>query len=399
MNCKNCNSPVSSDDRFCPECGVAQPEGELTLQPEETQRDNPAEQAESGKSDMPAQTEEQVETEGEPPEIQALPDTPVPCGNCGAPTTDAAFCNACGSMALPAPAESKEPKMSSKARKTTVIIVAVVGLLVGGFFGGRAIYRLVKYNNAVALMTAESYAEAQEIFESLPEDYKEAAHNAEQCALSIRYNEAAALMAAGNYAEAEVIFQEIRGFRDASAQEQICRKHLIYAEAVDTLAAEDYYDAYALFTSIPGFQDSNDLAQTCLQPLPGTGILYRAEGFYPGSTQLRFRNNNNEYPRVYKVYKEDGTHVLTLFALPEETVYVWVPPGTYRINTGTGDLWFGEQDMFGDDGYYMKLRNSRDESELYQVYANYIITFYFLDEGEGEYQGNPYADILTFDTF
>jgi hypothetical protein len=45
-----------------------------------------------------------------------------------------------------------------------------------------------------------------------------------------------------------------------------------------------------------------------------------------------------------------------------------IAPGYYRVTYGSGPYWYGEEEMFGDDGYYMA------SEDIYKFQNNYIHT-------------------------
>lgn len=366
MNCTNCNRPLGAEDLFCQGCGAPRPE--------------------------------QAQLASMPPEQAMMPNMAPPvsvqCVNCGAPLPPGAgFCGNCG-VTQPVAPMAPPKKKKNKALVAVIISVLVVGLLVGGFFGGRQIYWSMQYDKAAEAMQTGDYLQAQELFQSLPEDYEDASSQAYLCGQHIQYNDAQALMDAGNYEAAQTAFTALGGFQDASAKAETCGDTLDYNEAMSYYSAGEYYTAYQLFTALGSFQDSSAMASACVQPFPASAVTYRNASF-TGSACTFSVENNNSY-RLYKMYTVDGELMMTIFTNPYDSVTVDIPAGTYKINMATGSQWFGDEDMFGTGGNYMKYIFDLDTNEdSYYFGENRMITIYFGD-GTG---ADLYTDPVSMDNF
>ena len=58
-----------------------------------------------------------------------------------------------------------------------------------------------------------------------------------------------------------------------------------------------------------------------------------------------------------------------------------IPAGTYHINKAYGTIWYGNKDMFGDDGYYTRCKVN-DSNDF--VLSNGLIYTLSSDTGDGD---------------
>ena len=81
-----------------------------------------------------------------------------------------------------------------------------------------------------------------------------------------------------------------------------------------------------------------------------------------------------------EVQNYDGntdTLAMTVCIQPGESASISLPAGSYRMNEAHGERWFGEEEMFGDDGnYYHCIFGGEDTADLEWGYSYEISTSY-----------------------
>ena len=337
-------------------------------------------------------------SEGQP--IQALPvGTPTYTpGTQPMPTPDAQPMPAppsyaSGYAAAPTPVEP--PKKRSKKPLIVLLLVALV-LIIGGVAAAIMIPESMRnsaYNDAIRTFNEGNYATAQSAFESLGE-YQESEYYVEQCTLYIRYENAMALYNAGRYEEAKTAFSALAklGFLDADAMVTACENAILeglYADAEELLDSGNREAAYHAFSDLGAYADSAARAESCLAPLPATGVLYFNPSYSAVSPLLVIEAGGAAWPTLVKIYSGDEL-VATLFINEGETASVSFSPGTYTIKEASGDLWFGEDEMFGRNGYYAIMVFDDDISAVV-LENNYTYTI-TLKISEGANVGNQEVD-------
>ena len=257
----------------------------------------------------------------------------------------------------------------------------------------------MNYEEASGLMAGENYAEAKVIFDKLV-GYRDAGSLSVECQNAMDYHAAYALMDAGDHAGAKAGFENLSSYRDASALAKTCGQVLDYAEAkvlmddknyegaialFTPLAADDYadaedllencenimtyaeaeaalangenYAAYKLFNSLNNYEDAPGRASKCIVS-QGKGELYRNSAFAK-KIALEFRPPDDGFATYIKVYSGE-TLVSASFMKSGERYTIKLPKGNYTIKAAYGKTWFGEKDMFGDDGTYYKMNFYED---------------------------------------
>ena len=145
-------------------------------------------------------------------------------------------------------------------------------------------------------------------------------------------------------------------FNNASTLRLECEAWTEYEAAEALFNGGKYYDAYVKFNSIvnpgyDGFPNLEERAKACIQSFP-SGVVYRNDSYSSDDCQLSIDNSgyDNCY---YKLYQGD-TLVMSI-CIPENGKETFMlPSGTYHMNKGYGETWFGTEDMFGDEGRYWK---------------------------------------------
>lgn len=164
-----------------------------------------------------------------------------------------------------------------------------------------------------------------------------------------------------SFEEAIEIFENLGDFKDSASMAAMVQSDLdyytgLYAEAETYYNNGEYYKALEIFDSMPRFRDSSDRAASCYQPLPETGD-YRYDD---GSIDLTIYAPDSSLSLFIRVYDSDGNVVAQSFIRPGDYVTLWLWAGTYTIKVAYGTEWFGEIDLFGEDGTYSQLYNGYD---------------------------------------
>ena len=127
------------------------------------------------------------------------------------------------------------------------------------------------YNEALALMSAQKYDEAIEIFAKLS-GYKDSVAKITECENAIiesKYNQALALMSAQKYDDAIKIFTELGGYKNSADKINECNnaiasiKESKYNEASSLITEGKYKDALALLDEVGDYKDAKKLRAKC----------------------------------------------------------------------------------------------------------------------------------------
>ncbi|MGI6105868.1 MAG: hypothetical protein ACOYD7_06760 [Raoultibacter sp.] len=140
-----------------------------------------------------------------------------------------------------------------------------------------------------------------------------------------------------------------------------------------------------MFKGLGAYEDAEARAASCILAAPETGELYHNEGFVSSSTDIVFEAGAIPYARYIKIYSGDA-HVSSVFIHPNSSTTIHVPAGDYTFKSASGELWFGETDMFGSDGdYYMFVFDG--SNEVTHLDDNKIYTISLSTEGGGNVGG------------
>lgn len=235
------------------------------------------------------------------------------------------------------------------------------------------------YESAVALYQEGKYAEAEPLLLKLG-NYRDAKELALDSGAQLSYAEAKALMEKGEYDSAKEILLTLdsNSFEDRDTLVEECQNMNLYLAAKETLDAGEFYDAYMSFKALGDFKDSKRLAQDCIVPMPDTGETYRNSSYLDDDCELILKPPVDDGSCTYaKIYTLDNRLVSCLFINAGDEVSVELPAGLYRIKTAYGfGYWFGEKDMFGDEGVYEILRINFENriEEIFDFEVDYIYT-------------------------
>ena len=410
MLCPNCQNEVPDDGLFCPNCGTPLAQTETAVTPEAESVEQTVDKA--PEAEAVGQTAESTE--------EAAPVT--------APAGEAA-----------APAAEKTPK---KLNKKAIIAVIAAVVVVAGIFIARAVINhmheeayadagkalaagkyeealkeykdlggfkdskdkaqfcqdSIDYEKAMKLFDKGDYDKAKEAFRKLDE-FKDAEEMVTLCENMVKYNEAEELFAAQNYTEAHDIYGELpddqEHFPNRADHMTYCENKQKYDAAAALLNDKKYYDAYQAFSALGGFEDAAAKAESCKQKFPKTGQCYRNKKFKSTAVALTIVPPKNDQRNYLKIYS--GDDLVSCVALGKgKKATVRLPVGTYTIKDayGTGP-WFGDTDMFGDDGTYLKLTNG--DAGTFKLKANMAYTLTLRsDSAKGDSVGSDNVERGTF---
>ncbi|HBT95399.1 MAG TPA: hypothetical protein DEB24_04595, partial [Coriobacteriia bacterium] len=153
----------------------------------------------------------------------------------------------------------------------------------------------------------------------------------------------------GDYEAARPVFAllALDDFEDAS--EWV--KKTDYAQAAVLFDGGDLYGAYLSFKKLGAYSDSTERMAACTTPAPANGTIYFDGGFASSTSELVIDGSSITQASYFKLYSGD-TLVSTFWVSPAGSVTLGLRSGTYTIKEAWGDPWFGEEVMFGDEGYY-----------------------------------------------
>jgi tetratricopeptide (TPR) repeat protein len=297
------------------------------------------------------------------------------------------------------------------------VVLLVILIAVGGIVGFNG-YRANAYNDAVALFDVGDYAQARDGFDKLG-DYKDAAALAVLAQNWFDYEAAQTLLGSEDFAGAKEAFLALGDFEDSADQAELCQLNLDYLAAIESFDAGDFetaleeftelaavrfldaatwkskafyaiaegkladgdrYGAYEDFKKLGSFEDSADRMKECTTEYPGSGEIYHNEGYVSTRSAIKIDGGNAGFVSYYKVYSGE-TLVSTIFLHAGQSCTIEVPPGDYTIKQATGTDWFGEEIMFGDEGYYEKM--TYDNGNDYFNLGDNVITTITLSVSEG----------------
>lgn len=227
------------------------------------------------------------------------------------------------------------------------------------------------YNAAAAAKDAGNTEDALNAFLKLGE-YSDSAALAKECRKKIDFNAAKALMDAKDYNGAMQAFMDIYDYGDSAKLAAECQNIIYYNDANTAYGKGIYYTAYTLYKKASGYFDADTRAKACIQKIPATGELYRNKKYSAKKCPLTIKTSGEGYIYI-KIYSSDNVLVSTIFITAGKTTKVKIPAGTYKIKEARGKVWYGEMEMFGDDGYY-EVMLFANNAETTKLKSNYIYT-------------------------
>ena len=149
-----------------------------------------------------------------------------------------------------------------------------------------------------------------------------------------------------------------KSYPDYTAVRQNCLNHADYAEAKEAMHNKQYYTAYQLFTELGDFEDAAQKAKDCIQTTPQNKQLYRNPKYKKGTVKFNIANKLKGKSNAYLAFYDSTgtTKISTIFIRRGKDLTIYLPDDDYIIKAayGTGP-WFGEKEMFGDEGTYRML--------------------------------------------
>ncbi len=159
-----------------------------------------------------------------------------------------------------------------------------------------------------------------------------------------------------------------------------------------------YYGAKQAFeASATG--DWEARAAACAQPWPKTGMLYKNPDVKGSNTELTVVfNSDSETAMLVKIYTPDDVLARTLFIGGTGKATVSLPAGHYVIKDGTGSEWYGEEEAFGEEGFYevMTFADGNREVELKKNYQSTITVNVREPDANADSVGSRYEDWGSF---
>jgi hypothetical protein len=139
-----------------------------------------------------------------------------------------------------------------------------------------------------------------------------------------------------------------------------------YNEACVLFDEGKYYSAKKAFEH-SRYDDWEQRAEACVQPAPETGEIWHDENMYSKNMCLIFTvaDEEDDVCQYIAVYTRDRELVESLFIRGTDSVETWIPPGEYYVRNAKGTVWYGEQELFGDEGTYEKMIFDAVEDDRY----------------------------------
>ncbi len=213
----------------------------------------------------------------------------------------------------------------------------------------------VNYLDAQTLLEQGAYEQAKKVFDSMP-DFRDAAELSMQCQYGLEYDQATSLFAQGMYGEAKALFDQLAdvSFRDAGDMSALCNNYVLYDEAAAAYQDGKFYTAYEGFVALGDFLDSASMAGSCVQSAPKNGTVYINPSYSNRNVDLTVDNSGSANATYMKLY-QGNTLIITIYASAGTSTTVSLPAGTYTFKRAYGSKWFGQEEMFGEDGTYYVL--------------------------------------------
>ncbi|MDR1183630.1 MAG: zinc-ribbon domain-containing protein [Coriobacteriales bacterium] len=441
MFCSECGAQIPDEGGFCPDCGTPalgknvndQQENELTatMSPVPTLASTP--EFTAGFDPTPTPTSTYFS------ETAPFPDTTNQHPPQGVTPQYAPPDSVNSNMPQPPVFQQSAPDLSKPKKSKKGLFIAlgaallVILLVVGGFVGFN-IYRSSNYDDAVTLFNSGEYQQAYDAFDKLG-DYQDAPLFKDLAQNWLDYEAARALLDAEDFEGAKSAFEALAGFEDSADFALLCQHNIDYLAAINnyedgdfegaltafsTLAslgfadasdwadktsyalaaglydAGDYYAAFKAFQALGTYEDSSARMEECTTAYPSTGEYYHNGDYASSASAIAIDAGNAKYAAYFKIYS-GSTLVSTIFLNAGGSCTIEVPPGYYSIKEATGDYWFGEEIMFGDEGYYevMLFDGGNDYFDL----PNNIITTITLSTGNLDGGSSVGADPTTREDF
>lgn len=226
-----------------------------------------------------------------------------------------------------------------------------------------------------------SLAEADKIFSGLG-DFKDSQARALACRSVALFKDAKAKVDKGDFKGAAKILDQYPanpypGWAELKTQ---CDNEIDYQKAEEQYKKEHYFKAYKIYDTLGDYKDSKKKRDKCIKDNPSSSVLYQNSDYKSSAVELKFKNKGKK-DNFIKLYNSDDTLVATVYVRDDSSATVHIPEGTYHINKAYGNTWFGEKDMFGDQGVYTKCKVN--DGFDFSLKSGFIYTL-SSDSGEGD---------------
>lgn len=247
------------------------------------------------------------------------------------------------------------------------------------------------YDDAQKKFEDGNYEEAMEGFLALG-DFLDAPARHEEAKEKYQdsiYQKAENYLKKEKYKKAIDAFQSLGDYRDAPTRleeaENEYDSYKTYKEAKKLYEDGKYYQAKKLFRQAGVYKDAEEQIEKCVQVLPENGSLRTGNG---SSTNITIIAPDGSRSVYLKMYNSSGDTIGTIFLRPGGSGTIYLSSGDYTIKVAYGTEWYGDKDLFGDDGSYCQLMNGT--SEIFSMHSNYTYTL----ELQSTTQGNVGSDYL-----
>jgi len=232
------------------------------------------------------------------------------------------------------------------------------------------------YDKAKAMFTNGDYSGAIELFSGIA-DYKDSLEYIRRGNERLDYAKGVELFEAGDFEAAAEMLQGLdeADFPDVPGILYDCEYMPKYLAAVKLLGEGRRYDAYKALREIKDYKDAYDLSLTCFVDMPATGESYRNSAYGGRGCSLTIKPPSDGSATYFKVYDQSGeTLISVVFINSGDQAIIYLPAGSYIFKAAYGyGNWFGEDDMFGDEGVYQRLKSSATSS-IFQLERGYDYT-------------------------
>ncbi len=219
------------------------------------------------------------------------------------------------------------------------------------------------YASAQEKYAAGDYEASAKLFSDIP-GVKDAADMAQESRKQLHYQKIQAALDKSAWADALTLLNQdlAKAYPDRRDVIRLCNDHIDYEAAAKALAEGHNYDAYLAFTALGDFEDAAEKAKSCVVKKPKNGETYRNKKYKKKDCQQWVITPDDgiyTYMKIYAVKDSKEVLVSCLFIRPGKTVKITLPAGNYiyKVAYGKGN-WYGETDMFGDEGNYQRAGGS-----------------------------------------
>ena len=422
MYCSNCGAKIPEDGGFCPACGASVEETRRFVEAQSTEAAPPADSIEA----QPSEAATPVETAAAAFAPPAADTTAVTFAPPAADTTAVTFAPPTADTAAtafaPPPADTSavtfapptadtvvaapEANVKKKSKKgifITLGAVVLVALIVVGILVGYNVARSSNYDKALGMLQSGDYQGAYDTFGDLG-TYKDSVDQQQIAQQNLDYLAAVALFDNKDYQGALTAFTAMGGFKDSADYVTKCQQNIDYLQAIDdynngnfdsaldtfsnldlegfTGASDwvdktdyaiadkkfkdgDVYGAYLDFEALGSYSDAATRMKACTTPFPATGELYHNSKYVSDRSAITIDASASIIATYFKIYS-GKTHVASFWVNAGDKITIELPPGNYTLKEAVGPVWFGEDIMFGDEGYYeiMLFKDNKDSYDL-----------------------------------